>query len=223
MVEPPPPAESREGKGEVLVAAGSRENGEPLLAAALAARPMTSLADVPWRLLAGLNFPPDALLRLQGQAPPGVRVEAFRSDFTRLLAGASLSISQGGYNTTLEVLAAGIPAVLAPHGGGRDTEQSLRARLLAERGAVAAIGEDEALTPQSLAEAVERAIALGSRRHWRRPELLAAPVSNPETPRAASRPVSPAARSFWRRPPAALRMDGARETAELIAGLLRGG
>lgn len=145
---------------EVLVSAGSRARGEPLLNAALEARALTPLAGAPWRLLAGHNLPGETLARLRARAPAGVVVEPFRPDFPTLLAGARLCICQGGYNTTLEALAAGVPTVVAPHAGERDGEQALRARLLEERGLLAMVPEGEPLTAPALAEAVRRALAL---------------------------------------------------------------
>ncbi len=147
--------------GEVLVSAGSRAGGEPLLKAALEARALTRLAERPWRILAGLNLPDEALGRYQDAAPPGILIERFRPDFPALLAKAALCISQGGYNTTLEALAAGVPAVIAPYGEGRDSEQVLRATLLAERGAAALVPWGE-LEPRRLARAVDEALERGS-------------------------------------------------------------
>ena len=142
-------------EGEVLVSAGSRQRGEPLVTAALAARPLTRLAENPWRILTGLNFPEERLRLLREQAQPGVRLERFRADFPQLLGRARLSISQGGYNTTMEVLQAGVPAVLAPHAAPGDREQDLRAQLLCERGA-AVLPAD--LSARGLAEAVDKAL-----------------------------------------------------------------
>lgn len=141
---------------EVLVSCGSRARGEPLVAAALAARPLTELAHLPWRILAGIHFPRGRLDELQAIAGPGVMLEGFRADYTQLLRHAALSISQGGYNTTMEVIRAGIPAVLMPHTSGVDNEQALRAQLLSERGAVTLA---EGADAQSLARAVDKAMA----------------------------------------------------------------
>jgi predicted glycosyltransferase len=85
-------------------------------------------------------------------------VERARPDFRRLLGRAALSISQGGYNTVMEVLVARCPAILVPYAGGLETEQTLRARLLAERGLVTVIdqaGPDAA----ALVAAVQQALA----------------------------------------------------------------
>ena len=147
-----------EGGGEVVVSAGGGAVGGKLLEAALAARPRTPLADAGWRLLAGANLPEPDFRSLAARAPDEVSVERFRPDFRALLRSARLSISQGGYNTMMEVLDAGVRAVVVPYAGGLETEQTLRANLLAARGLVEVVGEEE-LGPESIAAAVSRALA----------------------------------------------------------------
>ena len=71
----------------VVVSAGGGAFSETLLAAAMEARPLTRLADSPWRLIAGPNLGADAAERLRARAPEGAVVEPFRDDFPRLLAG----------------------------------------------------------------------------------------------------------------------------------------
>ena len=144
--------------GGVVVSTGGGAVGGKLLAAALAARPRTPLADAGWHLLAGANLPEPDFRSLAARAPDGVRVERFRPDFRRLLRRARLSISQGGYNTLMEVLDAGVRAVVVPYAGGLETEQTLRASLLAARGLVEVVGEAE-LGAESMAAAVSRALA----------------------------------------------------------------
>lgn len=146
-----------ERAGEVIVSAGGGAVGGRLLEAALAARSRTPLADAGWRLLAGANLPESGFRSLAARAPAGVTVEWFRPDFGTLLRRARLSISQGGYNTLMEVLDAGLRAVVVPYAGGLETEQTLRANLLAARGLIEVVGEDE-LDAESLAAAVRRAL-----------------------------------------------------------------
>jgi predicted glycosyltransferase len=88
----------------------------------------------------------------------GIVVERARSDFTIMLANCVLSISQGGYNTIIETLSVADRAVIAPYAGGLETEQALRAELLAERGVFQVVAEDS-LSPQTLAAGVDRALA----------------------------------------------------------------
>ena len=138
------------GQGEVLVSAGGGAVGAPLLRAALAARPLTRLAAAPWRLIGGINMPEAELTSLARAAPRGVAVERFRADFPRLLSNCRLSVSQGGYNTVMEILAARTRAVVVPFADGAETEQSLRARLLAERGLLT-VAETPAAAPLAAA------------------------------------------------------------------------
>jgi predicted glycosyltransferase len=152
--------------GEVIVSAGGGAVGGPLLRAALAARPLTSLADRPWRLLVGDNLPAADKAALQaGDGMKGddvkgwgVTIEPARADFTALLARSALSISQAGYNTVVETLVHGDRAVLVPFATERETEQARRAGLLAERGLVQNLSADGLDGPR-LAAAVERALS----------------------------------------------------------------
>jgi len=150
------------GRGEVLVSAGGGAVGAPLLKAALAARPLTSLRNHVWRLIAGPNLPQEDYDALARQVSAGVLLERFRGDFQSLLRHCHLSISQAGYNTILDVLQAGARAVVVPFAEGSETEQALRARLLAERGLVhvadaRALGGPEGAV--ALAQAIERALS----------------------------------------------------------------
>jgi predicted glycosyltransferase len=144
------------GSGEVLVSAGGGAVGQRLLETAIAARPLSALRDRTWRVLAGINA--EDFAGLQARAGAGVIVERLRNDFTLRLRNCVLSVSQAGYNTVLETLQAGARAVLVPFAGGTESEQTLRATLLAERGLLEVV-EEAALTPATLAAAIDRAAA----------------------------------------------------------------
>jgi predicted glycosyltransferase len=152
------PAADGAGQGEVIVSAGGGAVGEQLLATAIQARALTPLAAVPWRVLVGVSVDTATFDRLRQSAPSGVEVERARPDFASLLQGCRLSISQGGYNTVMEVLQAGCRGVVVPYAGGVETEQTLRAALLADRGGLHVLAEN-ALTPAALAAAVAKALA----------------------------------------------------------------
>lgn len=150
-------ASGDEGAGEVIVSAGGGGVGFSLLQAAIDARPGTSLHDAPWRLLAGHNLPEDRFQDLKEGLPPGMTAERARADFYTLLTNCRLSISQGGYNTVMEVLASGAPSVIVPYAGLEESEQTLRARLLEKRGLVQVV-EERTLSPETLTAAVEAAL-----------------------------------------------------------------
>ena len=164
-LKPPGSFDESVGRGEVIVSAGGGAVGAPLLRAAVAARPLTPLADRRWRLLVGPNMPADEQAALATLATDGFVVEPARDDFSTLLRNAALSISQAGYNTAIETLIHADRAVLVPFGTSRETEQADRARLLAQRGLVATVPPD-GLTPTALAAAVTTAWASPSIRSF---------------------------------------------------------
>jgi len=145
------------GDGEVIVSAGGGAVGDALLKAALLARPLSTARDLPWRVLVGIKVEDAVFAELANLAPDGVTVERARGDFPSLLMNARLSISQGGYNTVMEVLAARVRAVVVPYAGGIETEQTLRATLLAGRGRLQVVDET-AMTPRTIATAIDRAL-----------------------------------------------------------------
>jgi predicted glycosyltransferase len=159
-------ATASDGDSEVLVSAGGGAFGAALMWAALDARNNPALdpalAAAPWRLLTGPNIPKDEAARLEAQAGDGIRIERMRPDFRSLLAQARASVSQCGYNTSMEVLDAGRPAVLVPFGQGRQTEQHRRAAALSRLGLAETVAEAE-LTGATLAAALNRAISGGPR------------------------------------------------------------
>ncbi|MEW5865015.1 MAG: glycosyltransferase [Pseudomonadota bacterium] len=162
FIAAPPAPPAPDAAGEVLVSAGGGAVGARLLEAAIRARRLTALAGRIWRVLGGANLPQstfDSLAALaRAEGGDGIVLERFRADFPSRLAACALSVSQAGYNTLMEALAAGARAVVVPFAGGGETEQRLRARLFSERGLIEALDEDE-LAPESLAAAIARALA----------------------------------------------------------------
>ena len=145
--------------GEVLVSAGGGAVGAPLFAAAIAAKPLSRHRHRDWRLVTGRNLPAGAVADITRQAQAGgIAVDSFLADFPRRLQSCLLSVSQGGYNTVMELIAARCPAVVIPFADGGESEQALRGRLLAERGILQLV-EPAALTPAALAAAIDRAAA----------------------------------------------------------------
>lgn len=150
--------ETAAGAGEVLVSAGGGAVGMALFDAALAARPLSTAHSAPWRLLVSPQEDPAAIAALRERAPSGVIIEPVRPDFPGMLRHCLLSISKAGYNTMMETLGSGARAVVVPFVGGNETEQALRAALLARRGLLHMLPEPE-MTPHSLADVIDRALA----------------------------------------------------------------
>jgi predicted glycosyltransferase len=73
----------------------------------------------------------DLLNELQKLANKHLQVERFSPQFPDWLAAADLSVSMAGYNTCMNILAAGVPALLYPF--NQNQEQLLRVQKLTER------------------------------------------------------------------------------------------
>jgi len=126
----PPAAEHRTTTSvqTIIVSAGGGNVGHPMNTAA---REAAALApDLHWHLLIGGADAPERVAALQHQAPENMTIEPVRPDFRKLLFSAAASVSMCGYNTALDILQAGTPAVFIPFDAGGEVEQSLRAQAL---------------------------------------------------------------------------------------------
>lgn len=159
LTEPPAlPETPAASSGTILVSGGGSAAALPLFETALAAARLLPLRS--FHLLIGRGVAEADFAALRQSAPANARVERARSDFPALLASCALSISQAGYNTALDLLQAGRPALLIPFDAGNETEQALRAAAL-ERAGLARV-ETLARGPQALAAAIEMALAQGT-------------------------------------------------------------
>lgn len=145
------------GRGEVLASAGGGAVGSQLFRAAIeAARQDRGRR---WRILVG-GADPQARIRdlqtLAGAAP--VTIEPARPDFRQMLYHAACSVSLCGYNTALDLLQAGTPAVFVPFDEGGEVEQTIRARSLSTRAGYRMLTA-AGLTPEALIQAVTEAMA----------------------------------------------------------------
>ena len=145
-------------EAEVLVSVGGGAVGAALVSCAASASKLIGEAGLRWRLLVGHGADAAVLDGLRQQGSARLTVERNRGDFPQLLRGCALSVSQAGYNTVAEVLAAGVRALLVPFEGSGETEQLQRAQTLAGRGRVVVLREHQ-LNPRTLAQAVDRALA----------------------------------------------------------------
>lgn len=151
FVAPPPPAPHPgcEGAGEILVSAGGGPVGQALFHCAASAAAQDKGRR--WRLLTGASLDDVAL-------PANVRVEPPRPDFRAMLAGAAASVSFCGYNTAMDLLQTGVPAVLVPFDDGGEVEQGLRAHALGRLPGMQVVTAQR-LSPEALLDALARATA----------------------------------------------------------------
>ncbi len=152
------PARAREPR--VLVSAGGGLVGAPLFRAAVDAQPRW-LAEHGLRtvIVTGPFLPEPVVAELMGRAAAteGLDVVRYLPDLGGEMAASAVSVSQAGYNTTMDILGSTTPAVVVPYGEGREDEQAERARRLERLGALRVLDPD-LLSGDALADAVRFAL-----------------------------------------------------------------
>lgn len=151
--------DTKDGYDEVIVSGGGGAASLNLLKTSVAAKPYSALNKNHWRLLVGNNIGQQEFDELRRSAGDGMTIERNRNDFPVLLKRCRVSISQAGYNTVMDILCQQAAAVLVPFAEAGELEQTLRARQL-ERHDRAICIEEQNLTPERLASAVDRAAKL---------------------------------------------------------------
>jgi predicted glycosyltransferase len=141
--------------GKLIVAmAGGGADAHEMMSTLVDAVPEVS-ATQPCALVAVTGpFMPDAqrreLKRRARHLPVQLRTTV--SDPLSYVAAADAVVGMAGYNTTMEILRLGTPALLVPR-RGPSSEQRMRARLFAEQGWVSQLDPDD-LSPGALAAGV---------------------------------------------------------------------
>ena len=155
FVAPPraEPAADGLGNGDILVSAGGGDVGAHIFSTALQSAALTP--EWRWRLLVGGQDPGKRCLNMSKGAPGNALIEPARPEFRGMLYNASASVSMCGYNTALDVLQAGTPAVWIPFDAGGEVEQGLRAKALADQSAMQIIPSED-LTPETLIPALQK-------------------------------------------------------------------
>ena len=142
----------------IVASAGGGSVGKPILESAIEAFGRLKMKTPLYLYVYGGPYMAEgdfAYLKALG-AGQRIQVSKFSSDFLSFLAAADLSISMAGYNTTMNILATGVPALVWPFAANR--EQKRRAARLAERGALKLIN-DQDLNPDQLAAIMDQILS----------------------------------------------------------------
>ena len=141
----------------IIASAGGGNVGAPLLEAVIRAFGRLEVkCRCHLKVFTGPFLAQNEFDRLKNSAGDNVPVTRFTIDFLSYLAAADLSVSMGGYNTTMNILASGAPALVWPFGQNR--EQRLRAGRLADLGVLRVL-EDADLRPDRLAVIMDQWIS----------------------------------------------------------------
>jgi predicted glycosyltransferase len=122
---------------QVVVSAGGGMVGAPLFKVAIKAQPILwEKLKLPMTIVAGPFLPENDWLELAEEAQncPGLTLHRYVPNMTSLLATHSISVSQCGYNTVMDILKSGIAALVVPFAQGQEDEQSNRAHRLSHLG-----------------------------------------------------------------------------------------
>ncbi len=145
----------------IIASAGGGNVGAPVLEAAVQAFKQLAIKKTcHLKVFTGPFLEAGDYDRIKKMAGNHVQVESFNPHFLSYLAAADLSISMGGYNTTMNILACGVPALVWPFSQNR--EQRLRAGCLSREGILKVI-EDEDLRPDRLAALMGQILSSSTR------------------------------------------------------------
>lgn len=153
----PQPPVSRDREKLLVFSSGSGPLGIPILETALELHATGFASDYHWLLITGPNMDTKNKTRFLNQQSNNLKVVELADDFLDSLSRASLSISRGGYNTTMDLLQTHTPALIIPFEGEKETEQLTRSQLLQDKGILNVLREDK-LSVNTLQKAIESSL-----------------------------------------------------------------
>jgi predicted glycosyltransferase len=157
VVPPRPPAgrERLHPLRRILVSVGGGMVGEELLAVAADAAPdLFGRTGLTTTLVAGPFLPPSARQRLRARSDASVTVVDRVDDVCAEIRHSVASVSQAGYNTSMDVLLADRPAVVVPFEAPGEDEQTKRAVRMDRLGLVRMIPPQELSAGRLVADVV---------------------------------------------------------------------
>lgn len=140
---------------QLIVSAGGGMVGAPLFQLAIKAQPILwDKLGLPMTIIAGPFLPETDWLELAEQAHnlPGLTLHRYVPNMTDLLASHSISVSQCGYNTVMDILKSGIAALVVPFKQGQENEQTNRAERLNQLGLLCTVEANDLDVSRFVAE-----------------------------------------------------------------------
>jgi predicted glycosyltransferase len=145
----------------ILVSAGGGRFGHELLEAVVKASQILE-TQIPHRIrvFTGPFMPTEDVISLQVQAQGSDRItiRRYTPHLLKYMQQADLSISLGGYNTTMNILRTGVRSLIFPEASEEQTgEQTIRAEKLAQQGVLQVLHRHD-LKPDRLAQQILAAL-----------------------------------------------------------------
>jgi predicted glycosyltransferase len=151
----------------ILISVGGGQLGHDLLDAAVAVSPILAarLPEYHLQVFTGPLISADrfAALTTAAAGQTNLTLRKFTSQFLTHMQQAKLSISLGGYNTTMNILRTGVNSIILP--SDKDWEQMVRAEKLEKMGILELLTPAD-LQPQQFADKIGRSIE-----RWQSPTL----------------------------------------------------
>ncbi len=146
-----------QGADKLIVASigGGSVGAELLRATADAVSLLDDKSSMHFHLFTGPYSDPELLEELRNRNDSRLTIHDFCSNFPDWLEAADLSISMAGYNTCMNLLAAGIPALLYPFAQNR--EQRMRIAAFSSSSPFSILEPDD-LAPPRLARQIEKMV-----------------------------------------------------------------
>lgn len=159
----------------ILVSAGGGAVGQKLYQTAISAAKLASGLHHDWHILVGNNLSAVDFGEIQALQSDNLKIERNRNNFIDLLCQCSVSISQGGYNTMMDILITNTPAVIIPFEGHSqqqlEQEQLMRADAF-EKNNMATLLREKSLTASTLLAAISDCENSGNRAaRQRKPQI----------------------------------------------------
>ena len=140
----------------IVVSAGGGVAGESLLRMAIEAHSNFEDPDIEMKLIGGPFLPDEAwnALRTLARGKPQLNLVRYTPNLFDEMRTAAVSVSQAGYNTCVDLVRAGVPALLVPFAKDNEGEQYQRALRLQHLGAVRVLREKDQ-SPAGLAAEIQ--------------------------------------------------------------------
>lgn len=136
----------------VVSIGGGNVGGELLFSSVEAFSRLSGDKQYRMQIFSGPYFPEVEYRKLQSQLTAGITLERFSDSFPAWLEAADLSISMAGYNTSMNILQAGVPALVYPFTQNR--EQRFRIEKIEKFAAVRTLAKKD-LDPDQLADTIK--------------------------------------------------------------------
>lgn len=156
FIAPEIPAFAKSSKNEspvVITSIGGGNVGSELLQSVCKTAKLNP--NIQFKIFAGRYSKPEFIAELKNGASENVQVLAFSDNFQEEICKADLSISMAGYNTCMNLLRAGTPALLLPFKQNR--EQELRVNKLSSIAPLTIISDND-LVPENLSNKIRIAL-----------------------------------------------------------------